>query len=125
MLWVLPYIVFCFLLAVLNANVIAKGKRVYHALNGLAHALVWLACWYFTRDWWLVAALPFIGRVVFDTSLNSLRGLPLDYVAQKPKSIIDQIEKKVFGKNGILPKVIYLLIATTLIIISYATHGKL
>jgi hypothetical protein len=60
--------------------------------------------------------------VVFDTSLNSLRGLPLDYVAQKPKSIIDQIEKKVFGKNGILPKMVYLLIAITFTIISYAVN---
>jgi hypothetical protein len=120
-IWIAAYIAFCIGLAWLNAELIKVGKRIYHALNGVAHLACWLVIFLVTKEWVLLAALPFIGRVFFDSALNMMRGLPLDYVAKNPKSIIDKAEKGLFGNDGLLPKCIYLFISITLIIV-YATH---
>jgi uncharacterized membrane-anchored protein YitT (DUF2179 family) len=102
------YAVFCILLAFVNYRVIKKGLRVYHALNGLCHAVAFFALWHFVNIQTALAGL-FMARVVFDVTLNKLRGLPIDYVPQKPNSIIDQLEKKVF-KDGLTPKLVYVLV---------------
>jgi hypothetical protein len=117
MIWAISYIAFCVVLAFINYEVIDSNKRVYHGLNGAAHLLAWAGIFAITHSWVLVAAMPFLARVVFDTSLNLMRDKPIDYVTAKPKSIVDKMEQKVFGKNGYAPKIIYLTIAITLIII--------
>lgn len=121
MIWIAAYVAFCIGFAWINAGVIKEGGRIYHGLNGLLHLICWFCIWLVTKEWALLAALPFIGRLFFDSALNIMRGLPLDYVAKNPKSIIDKAEKGLFGNNGIIPKVIYLIISITLIVI-YATH---
>lgn len=111
----LLYATFCIAFAGLNAYLINKGKRIYHALNGAIHLICIGLIWYF-YGWKLgVAAFP-VARVFFDWSLNLFRGYALGYVPIAPKSIIDKGEKLIFGMNGILPKVIYLAIAAALII---------
>jgi hypothetical protein len=50
-----------------------------------------------------------------------MRGLPIDYVARNPKSIVDKFEKSIFGMDGILPKIIYLAIIIALNILYYVT----
>jgi hypothetical protein len=110
MIYEASYLLFCIALAYINYRVIAADLRVYHALNGVAHLICWIVCYLLTKNIWLVLTLPFIGRLFFDTMLNLLRGLPVDYVPKNPKSIVDKTEKKVFGNNGILPKLIYLAI---------------
>jgi hypothetical protein len=109
------YAVFCILLAFVNYRVIKKGLRVYHALNGLCHAIAFFLLWHFVDIQTALAGL-FMARVVFDVCLNKFRGLPIDYVPQKPKSIIDQLEKKIF-KEGISPKIIYVFIMVCLLTI--------
>jgi len=59
--------------------------------------------------------------VIFDVTLNLLRGLPVDYVPAKPASIIDQVEKKLFNKNGLIPKIIYLGISVAANIYYFTT----
>jgi hypothetical protein len=109
------YFLFCILLAYINYRVIKKGLRVYHALNGLCHAIAFFALWHFYNIQTALAGL-FMARVVFDVCLNKFRGLPIDYVPQKPKSIIDQLEKKVF-KDGLVPKLVYVLFMAALLCI--------
>lgn len=104
------YIIFCLLLAYINKRLIVYDKRVKHGINGLLHAVFWSVVLLITRSWFPACVLPFLGRLFFDASLNIMRGLPIDYVAKNPKSIIDKFEKSVFGYDGILPKVIYLII---------------
>lgn len=96
-----------------------KDAKIFHGLNGLLHLLWWGAVWYFTRDWWLVAACPFTGRLLFDTVLNVLRKKGIGYVSPAPKSILDRIEKAVFGNNGILPKVLYAIVVIILVVLHY------
>jgi hypothetical protein len=108
-LWQALYTVFCVALAYVNYRVIAADKRVFHAVNGIAHLLFWVAAFKFS-SWLILLLLPFIGRLFFDSALNLFRGLPLDYVPAKPKSIIDKVEKRFFGKDGETPKLIYLLV---------------
>jgi hypothetical protein len=117
------YIVFCLLLALYNKRRIAYDKHINHGLNGALHIIFLAVAVIITKSWFPVAALPFIGRVFFDGSLNLMRHLPLGYVSSKPKSIIDKGEKSVFGNNGVLPKVIWLAIAISLNIIFYARHS--
>lgn len=121
MIYIPAYMAFCLLLALLNAELIKDGKRIYHGLNGALHLVCWGLIFWVTDSWLLTLALPFIGRLFFDSALNLFRELPLDYVPKNPKSIIDKAEKGLFGNNGLIPKVIYLAISITLIIL-YATH---
>lgn len=113
------YIVFCLLLAYYNKRRIVYDKRILHGINGLLHALFWCVTLYYTRSWFPACILPFIGRLFFDAALNLMRRLPLDYVAQKPKSIVDKFEKSIFGNDGILPKMLYLIIIITLNALHY------
>jgi uncharacterized membrane-anchored protein YitT (DUF2179 family) len=112
---VIIYAVFCILLAYVNYRVIKKGLRVYHALNGLCHAIAFFLLWHFVDIQTALAGL-FMARVVFDVCLNKFRGLPIDYVPQKPKSIIDQLEKKVF-RDGLTPKLVYVLFMAAILCI--------
>jgi uncharacterized membrane-anchored protein YitT (DUF2179 family) len=109
------YFLFCILLAYINYRVIKKGLRVYHSLNGLCHAVAFILFTLFVNIQTALAGL-FMARVVFDVCLNKFRGLPIDYVPQKPKSIIDQLEKKVF-KDGLTPKLVYVLVMAAILCI--------
>lgn len=106
----ISYALFCVALAKVNADMIEDGKKIKHFWNGLWHVITAIVG---TIFWgWLVGIIILCeARVVFDTALNLFRGLPLDYVSIKPASIIDKAEKLIFGMNGILPKLLYLLIA--------------
>lgn len=109
----LLYIPFCVFFAWLNAKWIADGKRIYHGINGAIHLIVAVLVGYFF-GWRAGVAILFITRVFFDWGLNLFRGLPLGYVSLNPKSIVDRVEKALFKLNGILPKVIYLVIIVIL-----------
>lgn len=116
------YIVFCLLLAYFNKRRIAYDKRIRHGVNGLLHACFWVGTMLITKSWFPACVLPFLGRLFFDAALNVMRRLPVDYVARNPKSIIDRLEKKIFNGDGILPKIIYLIVAVTLNIIYYVRN---
>jgi len=106
----LLYILFCILFANLNAYLIEKGKRIYHALNGLIHLAIYLFVG-FKVSWLMAVIMVLEGRVAFDLMLNIFRKLPLDYVPKNPKAITDIIEKWIFKDDGFLPKAIYILVA--------------
>ena len=112
----LLYVVFCIILSNINAHLIKDGKKIYHWLNGLIHLVAaFIFGWLY---WWPgVIIILCNSRLFFDTLLNIFRGLPIDYVPLKASAITDKIEKKIFGMNGILPKVIYLAISIALNII--------
>lgn len=101
------YILFCLGLAYYNARLIKQDKRIYHGLNGLAHFTMWGLSFLITKDFILLAMLPFMGRLFFDVALNLMRGLDLDYVTDDPRSIIDCAEQLFFKEDGLTPKIIY------------------
>ena len=109
----LLYIAFCLILANINAHLIKDGKKIYHWANGLLHLT---SAFIFSLLYWWPGAIIILcnSRLFFDLLLNIFRGLPIDYVPVKPKSWIDKAEKWIFGKNGILPKVIYLIVSISL-----------
>lgn len=114
------YIAFCLLLAYWNKRRIAYDKVIHHWLNALLHACFWAAALLVTKAW-IVVVLPLEGRLFFDTSLNLMRGLPLDYVSRTPKSLIDKVEKSFFKTDGLTPKLLYLIL---IIIINILFYGK-
>lgn len=110
------YIIACIAFAEINKQWIFKGKRIYHGLNGLLHISFAVVALFFL-SWQVAIASLMIGRVTFDTALNLFRGLPIGYVPFKPKSIVDRVEKSVFGYNGIAPKIIYIVAAIIILIV--------
>lgn len=114
MIYLIAYGLFCVAFAKLNAVLIKANKRIYHGLNGLLHLAAAVAGWYFF-DWKIGLAILFVARLVFDTSLNLFRGLPLSYVPRAPKSIVDKVEKKIFKNEGLVPKIVYLAIILILV----------
>lgn len=101
------YFFFCIILAAINHEILIDGKPIKHFWNGLVHLCVAIPAAVFIH-WAVGLVLLCNTRVVFDVSLNLMRRLPIDYVSPKPASIVDKTEKKLFGNNGILPKLIYI-----------------
>lgn len=122
MIYQLIYLAFCLILAFINYRVIKANKRVYHGINGVLHLACWITVFLITKNILITATLPFIGRLFFDTALNKMRGLPLNYVSDWVKtnnpraSKTDRLEWQIF-KSGLLPKVIYLIVIIVLNVI--------
>lgn len=104
--------------AYMNKLWIQSDSGFRHWANAIAHlSAAGFAGIHF--GWQYGVAILFLVRALFDGTLSLFRGLSFDYVSPKPKSIVDQWEKKVFGMNGLLPKVIYLAIAIILNLIRW------
>ena len=101
------YGLFCIVFAWINRNIIRRHGKIKHGINGAIH-LVWFAfIWYSLGEWAAIGSM-FLGKVVFDTSLNLFRGLAIDYLspevrrykglrdAWKGGRIMDYLEYKVF-----------------------------
>ena len=115
----LLYAIACVNLAYVNFRLIDSGRRVYHALNGLLHLTAAVIVGICVHPLGAICIL-LVARLVFDIALNRFRGLPMNYVPAKPKSIVDRIERWVFGRDGYEPKLWYL---TALFILNIAIHG--
>lgn len=95
---------------VINSRVdayrILRHKAIAHGINFVAYAiivgvLIWLGR-FELKDAILFGTSAFFNRQLsFDISLNLRRGLPWYYqsVAQPPKSLMDRIERKLFGMD--------------------------
>ena len=117
-LYQILYAGICILFAWFNKEWIAKDKRIKHGWNGLLHLLfAGVGFWLF--DWTAIFIILCNGRVVFDMALNRFRGLEFDYVTKSPKSIIDKIERKIFGDDGASPKIVYAFISIGLNVIYF------
>jgi len=92
-----------FLHAGIDAERIAKNKRIYHGINGLIYLGI---CFVFalvvsSSFFWLIASISFLRwlalrQLTFDIPLNILRGLEWDYISPEPKAWLDKLELKVF-----------------------------
>lgn len=101
------YCFVCIFFAYLNYQWIKKGKRIKHFYNGALHVIVASFAWYIYQ-WPCFFIILCNANVVFNISLNWMRGLAIDYIPLKPKSIVDKVERWLFGNDGLLPKIIYL-----------------
>lgn len=111
--WEIGHIIFIILFAWLNAYLIKNGKRIYHGLNGFIFLGISIcSCLFY---WWpLSIALLLNIRFLYDALMNKLRGLPLNYISQSPKSIADKLEKKVWGNDFYTPRIIYFVISLSI-----------
>jgi hypothetical protein len=109
-LYEILYGLFSIFFAWVNAEWIRRGKKVLHGWNGLLHIAV------ASVGWWLYAWPVFFlilcnVRIIFDPALNLMRGKRINYVSPNPKSIVDKLEKKLFGLDFYTPRLIYILIS--------------
>ena len=118
MIYLLLYAALCIVFAKINAIWIKDGKRIYHGVNGAIH-LIAAGVGFWIEGWQVGIATLFVARLFFDVALNLFRGLAIDYVPAAPKSIIDKIEKKLFNRDGLTPKIIYLTIIVILLAVKY------
>jgi len=107
MVYLFLYACFCVFFAHVNSEWIKNDRAIKHFWNGLIHVSSAVLGGYFF-GWKLGLSVLIVARLVFDTALNLLRGLPLDYVSPKPKSIVDKVEKYLFKLDAFTPKIIYL-----------------
>lgn len=103
------YALFCIFFAYANYRVIeVLNQKIRHGINGIFGIVT--SIYFFTQHWEIGLSILFIGRLFFDSSLSLFRGKKLGYVSPNPISIIDRVEKRIFGNNGLLPKITYLII---------------
>lgn len=105
-LYQILYMLICIPFAYLNKEWIDKGKKILHGYNGLLHLIAASVGWW-AWSWEVFIVVLLDARIVFDITLNKFRGLEFDYVPLKPKSIVDKIEQKIFGDDGVTPKIVY------------------
>jgi hypothetical protein len=95
----------------MNSEWIKADKPIYHKFNSIFHVVSWgLAILFF--DWTLIIVMPFIGKTVFDISLNYFRHLWLGYISlpSNKGSKLDEWEYDVFEGDGLKAKLCYSLI---------------
>lgn len=104
------YAVWTIWFAFLNKQWIKEGAGFRHWANAISHLS---AATFAGVHWhWIYGvSVLFLVRAIFDGTLSLFRGFSFDYVSPRPASIVDRLEKWIFGMNGMLPKIIYLLIA--------------
>lgn len=98
--------------AYIDAFRILKNKTIAHAVNFITYLIfAGLLCFSFGFQTWVGISFflsAFFNRQFsFDIPLNLRRGLPWDYqsTANPPKSILDRIERKLFGDGGVGKKI--------------------
>jgi hypothetical protein len=105
---VIAYGVICIFWAIANGRYINADGPILHWANMIIHATT---CGYFALSvsWILGLAMFFEARPFFDTTLYLTRfgWKKIWYVPDNPSSVIDRLEKAIFGNNGWLPKLIY------------------
>jgi hypothetical protein len=114
------YILICALLSFVNAKVIKEDRHIFHPINGAGHILSAIAVGWF-YGFWAGVCILLIARLFFDSLLSLSRGLPLDYVSDNPSSLLDRAEKRVFGEDGLTPKLLYLWTLILLNILPYVS----
>jgi hypothetical protein len=113
---------FNFINSRVDAYRITRHKTIAHGINFGAYVLFALVLYYLTvkpvmtwikfpyADLSVYLVSTFTNRQFsFDIPLNLRRGLKWDYVstANPPKSILDRIEIRLFGRNGRAPFLVY------------------
>jgi hypothetical protein len=113
---------FNFINSRVDAYRITRHKTIAHGINFGAYVLFALVLYYLTvkpvmtwikfpyADLSVYMVSTFTNRQFsFDIPLNLRRGLKWDYVstANPPKSILDRIEIRLFGRNGRAPFLVY------------------
>lgn len=108
----------------LDAYRIMRNKTIAHGINFGAYALFCIVlCRLAHWNIWVITLFcvsAFCNRQFsFDIPLNLRRDLKWDYVskANPPKSILDRIEIRLFGYNGLAPFVLYGLVWIVCLII--------
>lgn len=99
-----------------NGVTIKKENSILHWANMIIHAST---CIYFAiyEHWSLGLAMFFEARLFFEIAINLTRKKGIGYVTPTPTAVTDIIEQAIFGKNGILPKIVYLILFVSLLLI--------
>jgi hypothetical protein len=105
------------ILAYHDAERIKLHLRIYHGLNTLIYGLLLAPVYIYLEDWFFIIGLLCLRRVVFDTSLNIMRGLRFDYISSSTGSLIDKLSYKFQAKYGYVPYYGIFIIITILSII--------
>jgi len=106
------------ILAAVDAAKIKKGKRISHGINAAVYIAAVAATYFLFHNFWLIGALLFNRLLVFNIALSLFRGLPFDYITPVPAAITDKIAKAIFGRNGKLMYLFYLIIFTGFIVMA-------
>jgi hypothetical protein len=90
-----------------HAKLIKENRPIKHGWWGLAYVVAAAATSFISKDWILFILLLLIRKLVFDLSLNIFRGLPPFHISLTTTSIIDKLQRKLFGTNGALVAIVY------------------
>ena len=89
-----------------HARLIKQNRPIKHGWWGLGYVVAAGVVTFLLKDWILFILLLLIRKVVFDLSLNIFRGLPPFHVSLTTTSILDKLQRKIFGSNGLLVAII-------------------
>lgn len=101
-----------------HARLIKQQRPIKHGWWGLAYIIAAGVASFIAKDWILLVLLLLNRKLVFDISLNLFRGLPPFHVSLTTTSIVDNWQRKIFGRNGFIVAVICAVLILGLNLIS-------
>jgi len=117
------FVIINLLMAWWHSALIKKQKRISHGIFGAGYLLAVAIVCIITHNWLQGPPLLFLRQLVVDPALNVMRVLPVHYTPKNPKSIIDQVENKLFGPHWnakIATYIILFIVTEVILIMSYA-----
>jgi len=100
LLAVVFYAILNLALASRDAYKIEQGEKIQHGLNALEYLVFLIPAYAITHSWFFIIGLLSLRKVVFDLSLNYMRGLPIDYYSSTTTSKIDKLTYDLHKKYG-------------------------
>ncbi len=102
-------------IAAYQARLFADGKTINHFVWGAAVAALACATWLWFHSWQLILALLLQRLVVFNTSLNLLRGKYFFYLGTA--SVLDRLLKPIY-----IP--VYIAAVAGIVILEFFIHAN-
>lgn len=87
-------------LAYTDSLLIKDGKKINHPVNAIVYSLILFMFFAVHTNLWMIGAMLMMRGIVFDISLNLFNKKKWNDISSETSSIIDKIEREIFGFDG-------------------------
>lgn len=112
------FVIINVMLAAIDAGLIKKNIKIKHGINGFIYLSLVIVVYLLNKDILTSIGLLIVRIPIFNISLNYFRKLPLNYLSDSTKSIVDRITNWIPKKIGFWKYHIFLLFLSIFLILN-------